>query len=142
NDSALGIAPALPALRNYASALGLPLPSSTQPSARLLPASGYARMAAGAAVLLADVAPVGPDHLPGHAHADTLSFELSLNGRRVLVNGGTSTYENDAERLRQRGTASHNTVVVDGHDSSEVWGAFRVARRARVKDVEFGQEGD
>ena len=25
-----------------------------------------------------DVAPVGPDHIPGHAHADTLSFEWSL----------------------------------------------------------------
>src|SRR5690606_20769341 len=64
----------------------------------------------------------------------------SLHGRRVLVNGGTSTYEADAERLRQRGTAAHNTVVVEGQDSSEVWSAFRVARRARVHDIRVEQE--
>ena len=79
---------------------------------------------------LLDVAPVGPDYLPGHAHADTLSFELSLFGQRVLVNSGTSQYEAGPERSRQRGTAAHNTVIVDGHDSSEVWAGFRVARRA------------
>jgi uncharacterized heparinase superfamily protein len=135
NDAALGIGLDLPALCAYASAIGQTLPALPGSGARLLSASGYARLATGPAVLLADVGPVGPDYLPGHAHADTLGFELSLHGQRVLVNGGTSTYENDAERLRQRGTAAHNTVVVDGHDSSEVWSAFRVARRARVHDV-------
>ena len=24
---------------------------------------------------------IGPDYLPGHSHADTLSFELFVNGR-------------------------------------------------------------
>ena len=76
--------------------------------------------------------PSGPDHLPGHAHADTLSFELSLAGQRVLVNSGTSEYGVEPRAARQRGTAAHNTVVVDSADSSEVWGGFRVARRARV----------
>lgn len=153
NDAAFGIAPAWPALSAYATALGLSLPGLAETAdadvggcegiqARLLPQSGYARLMAGPAVLLADVAAIGPDYLPGHAHADTLSFELSLGGRRVLVNGGTSTYQNDAERLRQRGTAAHNTVVVDGVDSSEVWSAFRVARRARVHDVACRREGD
>src|SRR6185295_9795479 len=35
-------------------------------------------------------------------------------------------------RQRQRGTAAHNTVVVDDENSSEVWAGFRVARRARA----------
>jgi len=131
----------LPALQAYAQALGVKLPPPATPGLRLLDASGYARLQAGPALLLADVAPVGPDYLPGHAHADTLSFELSLQGRRVLVNGGTSTYENNAERQRQRGTAAHNTVVVDGQDSSEVWSAFRVARRARVHGVQAERQG-
>ena len=82
-------------------------------------------------VALLDVAPIGPDYLPGHAHADTLSFELSLFGQRVLVNSGTSCYGMGTERLLQRGTATHNTVAINGQDSSEVWGGFRVARRAR-----------
>ncbi|MGP1680656.1 MAG: heparinase II/III domain-containing protein, partial [Burkholderiales bacterium] len=107
-----------------------------------LPDSGYVRLKIGPAVLIADVGAIGPDYLPGHAHADSLSFELSLHGRRVLVNGGTSTYEAGDERLRQRGTAAHNTVVVDGQDSSEVWGSFRVARRARPFDVRWGRVGD
>ena len=49
------------------------------------------------------------------------------------MNSGVSQYGADAERLRQRGTAAHNTVVIDGQDSSEVWGGFRTARRARVR---------
>lgn len=144
NDAALGIAPSLSALQRYASVLGVATEQSDAQAIALqvLPQSGYVRMTAGAAVLLADVAPVGPDYLPGHAHADSLSFELSLRGQRVLVNGGTSTYENNAERLRQRGTAAHNTVQVDGENSSEVWSAFRVARRARVHDVVYEQKED
>src|SRR6185295_1096925 len=78
-------------------------------------------------------ASVGPSYQPGHAHADTLSFELSLHGRRVLVNSGTSEYGTGPERQRQRSTAAHNTVVIDGQDSSEVWGGFRVARRAHCQ---------
>ncbi|MBL8510736.1 MAG: alginate lyase family protein [Betaproteobacteria bacterium] len=93
--------------------------------------SGYVRLEQGNAVVLLDVARIGPDYLPGHAHADTLSFELSLFGQRVLVNTGTSQYGLGAERLRQRGTAAHSTVEVDGVDSSKVWGGFRVAQRAR-----------
>jgi uncharacterized heparinase superfamily protein len=142
NDSALDVAPTLPALRDYAATIGLAMPAVPEPGIRLLAESGYARMEIGPAVVLGDVAPVGPDYLPGHAHADSLSFELSVHGRRVLVNGGTSTYQADAERLRQRGTAAHNTVVVDGQNSSEVWSAFRVARRARVHDVTCKQIDD
>ncbi|EGV20641.1 heparinase II/III family protein [Thiocapsa marina] len=97
--------------------------------------SGYVRLEAGSALALLDVAPIGPDYLPGHAHADTLSFELSLFGQRVIVNGGTSRYGSGSERLAERGTAAHSTVQIDGADSSEVWGGFRVARRARPSDV-------
>jgi uncharacterized heparinase superfamily protein len=34
----------------------------------------------------------------------------------------------------------HNTVEVDGADSSEVWAAFRVARRAKPFDVRWGRD--
>jgi uncharacterized heparinase superfamily protein len=81
------------------------------------------------AVALLDVAPIGPDYLPSHANADTLSFELSLFGQRVIVNGGTSRYGSSPDRLRQRQTAAHSTLEIDGQSSSEVWGGFRVAKR-------------
>lgn len=134
NDAAFGIAPDNAALDAYAGRLGFE-PVDRMPPTRWLAASGYARLSCGPAVALLDMAPVGPDYLPGHAHADTLSFELSLFGERVLVNSGTSCYGDSDERLRQRGTAAHNTVVVDGRDSSEVWAGFRVARRARLRDM-------
>lgn len=137
NDAASGIAPKANELEDYERRLGMQ-PSSS-PSARpgLLVNSGYARIENGDAVIFADVGSVGPDYLPGHAHAGTMSFELSFAGRRVLVNSGTSVYGNGVERQRQRGTAAHNTVRVDGCDSSEVWSGFRVARRARTFDVHY-----
>ena len=129
NDAAFGIAPDNDELDRYAARLSVEVPQAP-PQTRWLQVSGYARLVRGAAVALLDMAPVGPDYLPGHAHADTLSFELSLFADRVLVNSGTSCYGAGAERHRQRGTAAHNTVVVEGRNSSEVWGGFRVARRA------------
>lgn len=142
NDAALGIAPAPAELEAYAARLGFPARAATAPSVRWLAASGYLRIERDRAVAMLDVAPVGPDYLPGHAHADTLSFELSAFGRRVFVNSGTSCYGTSAERLRQRGTAAHNTVVVDGANSSEVWSGFRVARRARPVGLEVLRNGN
>jgi uncharacterized heparinase superfamily protein len=133
NDAALGVAPSSAALEAFAGRLGLDVVRDPTDAVVTLEPSGYVRARLGPARLLCDCAPVGPDHQPGHAHADTLSFELSLAGRRLFVNSGTSHYGSDMERQRQRGTAAHNTVVVDEQDSSEVWAAFRVARRARAQ---------
>lgn len=134
NDAAFDIAPTLAQLEAYACRLGRNM-SDEPASSRLLASSGYARLEYGDALVIADVARVGPDYLPGHAHADTLSFEMSLRGRRLVVNGGTSLYEPGAERLRQRGTAAHSTLLLDDGDSSEVWSSFRVGRRAYPQDV-------
>lgn len=131
NDATLGIAPPPQALARYAAALGIAAPRPFEPLVDLA-SSGYTRIERGGAVLFVDTGELGPDYLPGHGHADTLSFELSIGGRRVVVDSGVSEYGSSPERLRQRQTAAHNTVVVDGQDSSEVWGGFRVARRARV----------
>jgi uncharacterized heparinase superfamily protein len=87
--------------------------------------------------VVCDAAPIGPDYLPGHAHGDLLSFELSLRGRRTIVDAGVSSYEPDAERAEARSTRAHNTVEVDGQDQAEFWAAFRVARRGHPRDVRF-----
>lgn len=130
NDAAFDISPSVSELDAYARRVLTDVVTPSQLSFTHLKDSGYIRLVHGPAVALLDVAPIGPDYLPGHGHADTLSFELSVGVQRVLVNSGTSCYGSDAERLRQRGTAAHNTVIVNGQDSSEVWGGFRVARRA------------
>lgn len=141
NDAAVGIAPAPIELEQYAVRLGFPDRSASVQDLTHLAASGYIRIEQDGAVAMLDVASVGPDYLPGHAHADTLSFELSLFGQRVFVNSGTSCYGSSIERLRQRGTVAHNTVVVDGQDSSEVWVGFRVARRARPVGLNVVRSG-
>ena len=60
---------------------------------------------------------------------------MSLYGQRIFVNCGTSEYRVGARRLRERGTASHNTVEIDEQNSSEIWSSFRVARRAKPKGL-------
>ena len=139
NDAAFGMAPHPKTVDRYAERLGFSLPQTDKACATHLSHSGYARLASERATLFVDMAPVGPDYLPGHAHADTLSFELSLNGGRIIVNSGTSEYGTSEERQRQRGTAAHSTLVVNGANSSEVWAGFRVARRARMLIAAAGQ---
>ncbi len=132
NDSAIGIAAAPKQLFDYAQSLGFSATPAHTTKLQTLAASGYSKVIMPKHVLLFDHAQVGPDYLPGHAHADTLSFEWSVGLQRVFVNSGTSIYGVSAERLRQRKTAAHNTIVVDDEDSSEVWSGFRVARRAKA----------
>lgn len=131
NDCAFGVAATPSALEAYAHRLGLP-PLGARSKLIDLEASGYVRTQAGSFTLFFDAAEIGPDYQPGHAHADALSLELSVGDTRLLVNGGVSTYEQGPQRCAERATAAHNTIEVDGEDSSEVWAAFRVARRARI----------
>jgi len=155
NDSAMGIASKPSDLLSYAEKLeillgfcsggsrfrrGVALTASgtlaPNPSLVHYQDSGYVRMEGETFTALLDVARVGPDYLPGHAHADTLSFELSAFSQRVIVNSGTSFYGTGAGRSRERGTAAHSTVEVARANSSEVWGGFRVARRAYPFDLD------
>jgi len=130
NDSAIGIAPTAERLNRYAEQLGLQVVQDKIENITHLKNSGYIKLAKNGQMAILDVAKVGPDYIPGHAHADTLSFEWNYGEQRVFVNSGTSVYGLGDERLRQRKTEAHNTVVVDEQDSSEVWSGFRVARRA------------
>ena len=131
NDSALNVAAAPASLFSYMDGLNYH-DSRPEMCCRELESSGYFRLSneKGSVTALLDVGPIGPDYLLGHAHADTLSFELSVHGQRVVVNGGTSTYEEGQQRILERGTSSHSTVEIDHLDSSEVWSSFRVAKRA------------
>ena len=130
NDAALGVGPDLKKLIIYANRLGINYNSLKFEKVTNLSASGYIRLTSKEAVALLDVAAIGPDYLPGHAHADTLSFELSLFGQRLLVNTGTSEYGTGSVRQYERSTKAHNTVMINNKNSSETWKGFRVARRA------------
>ena len=142
NDSVVGQAPCYAHLHQMAAALGIVDGEISPLGDADLVASGYARLQRGGMMLLLDLAAIGADSQPGHAHADTLSFECSLHGRRLIVNSGIDRYGCDAQRQWQRSTAAHSTVEVDGADSSEVWGGFRVARRASVVDRGVSARGE
>lgn len=134
NDGSFGIAPIMERLESYAGLLELQHPQPQ--NARY---SGYVVQKLGSAKLICDVASVGPTFQPGHAHADTLSFEFSIGKQRVFVNSGTSEYGASAERLRQRSTAAHNTVELAGKNSSDVWSGFRVGKAAQAKLISLVQ---
>jgi uncharacterized heparinase superfamily protein len=114
---------------------GLGLDASFPEGGKLFPDAGVVAWHGDPWVVFFDVGAIGADHVPGHGHADTLTLECSLGGRRLFVDPGTFAYDRDERRQYDRSTSSHNTVCIDGADSSEVWDLFRVGRRAMPAEV-------
>lgn len=126
NDSAVGIAPTSHQILDYSKRLGV------NPKEIPLGASGYRKMKCGCFEAIVDIGNITATYQPGHTHADTLNYELRLNGRPIVVDTGISTYEKTQRRQYERSSAAHNTVTIGDNDSSEVWGGFRVGGRSRV----------
>ena len=130
NDSAYGIAPQTSELLDYAARLGV----ESEPIS--MRECGYRRLADSRINVIADVGNITAGNQPGHTHADTLSYEMRIDGKPFIVDTGISTYNKNDRRQYERSTQAHNTVTYDDMDSSQVWGGFRVARRAKVKIVQ------
>ena len=126
NDATYNIAPNSKKLFTYAKHLeinSLDIPLSD---------SGYRKINSNNYELLIDIGMVGPSYQPGHAHSDTFNFELIKKGIPIFVDTGISTYEKNFNRQKQRSTYSHNTVKIGSKDQTQVWGGFRVAKRAKI----------
>lgn len=91
--------------------------------------------------MIVDAGPLSVDYNAAHAHCDLLSYEMWKGGRPLVVDAGVHGYGGDAHREYARSTRAHNTVVFDGREQSEVWGTFRVARRAEVVEARAKGEG-
>jgi Heparinase II/III-like protein/Heparinase II/III N-terminus len=67
--------------------------------------------------LIFDTGPLGDG---GHGHYDLLNLEIAAGGRALVVDPGRFTYDEGTPNLRHwfKGTAAHNTVVVDGLDQT------------------------
>ena len=141
NDSAFDIYAAPEDLIRFARPSAAPYPPVT--GAFALPDAGYYgwRSEAGHYVVC-DCGSIGPDYIPGHAHGDMFSFELSLNGCRVIVDSGTHGYDPGPMRAYCRSTGAHNTVCVNDHSQAEFWAAHRVGRRGRPYDVTWQPSED
>jgi len=133
-DAWIGGAPSPVELSAYAARLGLEAPIPL-PGPLLLSEAGLLVWRDGRLVALADVGGVGPPHLSGHGHCDSLSFELWCDGAPFVVDSGTFTYEPGTARQACRTTGAHNTIQIDGKEQHEIWAAFRVARRSEVRVV-------
>lgn len=126
NDAAYGIAMSSEQLFDYAASLNIPI------NEKALSDSGYRKVENETYELFIDIGNVKPSYQPGHAHSDTFSFELHAKGIPIVVDTGTSTYEKNKLRNDERSTASHNTVQLGDLEQTQVWGGFRVAKRAKV----------
>jgi uncharacterized heparinase superfamily protein len=140
-DSALSAQPAASEILGR-----VPVMKDTLPPCRrevaIFKFSGYAIMRdPSGGYLVFDCGPIGPGCQPGHGHCDLLSYELSLNHRRIVVDTGASTYERGEDRHYERSTCAHNTLRIDGEEQAEIWASFRVGRRPKPGAIEAGVSG-
>ncbi len=131
NDAATDIAPDTQKLIDYAYSLNLKLTTQNLK----LSSSGYRRFNGKKYEAIIDVGQIGSSYQPGHAHADTFNFVLNVYNQPFIVDMGISTYDKNNRRYLERSTSSHNTVVVDGKNQSDVWGGFRIGKRAKVQII-------
>ena len=78
-----------------------------------------------------------------HGHADALSVWLHANGRPILIDAGTYLYHSSGGwRDYFRGSGAHNTMVINGEDSSQMTGRFNWGRKACTKILSFSGAPD
>ena len=58
--------------------------------------------------LIIDAGSVSPSHQPGHAHAGLFSYELSIQGIKMVSDTGVSSYADSLVRNHERSTAAHS----------------------------------
>lgn len=99
----------------------------------LLPTAGYARLEAGDIFVLFDAGQIGPRWNPGHGHADFLSMEVDVWGRRFLVDPGTYQYSTGPRRQYDRSAHSHNGPFLVDREPVEYHGCFRVGKMSEAR---------
>ncbi len=113
------------ALYEYAAKLNIKFATT------ILNDSGYRKLEGQDWELIVNAGLITAPHQPGHIHADAGTFCVQWKGKPLIVDTGISTYENNERRRDERGTAAHNTVVINNENSSEIWASFRMGRRVK-----------
>ena len=126
NDSAEGYGPGIRAVMRLASEL------KTDAIVTPFKESGFRKFKNRNFELVIDVNGISPSEAPGHSHADTFHFILNIFGDPFIIDTGVSTYSKCKERSYERSTKAHNTVTIGDLNQSEIYGSFRVGRRADV----------
>ncbi len=134
NDSAFKICLPKVALTEISEALGLSALSLG------LKSSGFRKLVSSEFDVLINVGMIEPKYQPGHAHSDMLSFCMWADNKQLIVDTGVSTYEVGSVRERERSTISHNTISFDSWNQSDVWGGFRVGKKANIEVITDSKE--
>ncbi len=132
NTAATRSGPILESAVRLLDIMKVPEPASTLSAS--FPIAGYFtwNSADAGEKIVVDAGPPSVDYNVAHAHCDMLSFELYFKATPIVVDTGVHGYEGDRFREYSRSTRAHNTVVFDGREQSEIWGTFRIARRAKI----------
>lgn len=138
-DSAFNVAPGVRELLEYGEALvqARILPTWKRDVTRVshLSSSGIFRLSHKDSALFIKTSGVSPSYQPGHTHCDIGSFELFSHDRKIITDAGVYEYAPGLKRRLCRETRLHNALSVDQEEQHEVWGEFRIGRRARVNSA-------
>jgi len=123
-----------------------PAPATAAPIvARLFPDAGHAVVREGGLYLLVTNSIVGTKGFGNHKHNDQLGFEYHAGGTPIVVDPGSYVYTSDpAARNLFRGTAYHNTLMIDGVEQNEFnpeW-LFRMFEKAQAEHVQFTADAE
>lgn len=91
---------------------------------------------------LTDYGPIGPKHIPAHAHSNIFSFIFSIENQEILVDSGTFEYQAGRMRDYFRSSKAHNVLSLDSTNHAEFWSSFRVARQFEPKIIKINRESD
>jgi hypothetical protein len=125
----------------------MPAPAQPPPAiGRLFPHAGIGVVRTEAAhYLIVTNGIVGTNGFGNHKHNDLLGFEYHHAGTPLIVDPGSYVYTSDADaRNRFRGTAYHNTAMVDGVEQNELrpdW-LFRLFETSKAESVSFDDGAD
>lgn len=92
---------------------------------------GFYRLSSEHTTVLVDSGPAPETGFDQGAHAGTLSFEMSIEDMKVIVNSGTARGQDGQWREATRQTAAHSTLVLADTNSSEVLANRGLGRRPR-----------
>jgi len=104
--------------------------------------SGFQRIEAGQTVVILDVASPPDITLHPHGHAAPLSFEISAQEERLLVNCGAVVGGDPNWQEALAATAAHNSLTVDEKNCLQlIHGGGIVPRAITVSSKRFEEEG-
>jgi uncharacterized heparinase superfamily protein len=84
------------------------------------PHSGFQRLHVHRSLVILDAGPPTLSVSDEHAHAGTLSFEMSVGKERMIVNCGAYTGRNVNWRYACRTSAAHSTLILEDTNSTEI----------------------